>query len=189
MSKTIRFLTLSIVAGVWAVACGGSSDSSGGNTAGSHSTQCMGAEDTTKCTTCLDTAEMMNQTINDLVICSCKNCADELAACFQGPDATENAKCQAVVLCAQMTGCAGTECYCGVGVTLADCLNTGPMGPCKDEIAKAAACDTITDPVMQATCVSTARAMAGSTLQKASAVGDCATGDPAQMPPVVGACQ
>jgi hypothetical protein len=49
----------------------------------------------------------------------------------------QDAACQSVLACGIRTGCKGTDCYCGVGVAVADCLNTGASGPCMNEIVAA----------------------------------------------------
>jgi hypothetical protein len=196
--KTLGFLAITMAAGAL-VACGSDAEPSdggggsggqaaGGSGGGGTNPACADATDPTMCSTCLDRAEELGQTVNALVTCTCSNCATQLQTCVEGADQAENDKCYAVVQCGQTNGCRGTECYCGVGVTVADCLANGPTGPCANEIAVAAGCDGETDLVQQAVCVNEARADANSTLGKASAVGSCSTGDPGLMPPVEGNC-
>jgi hypothetical protein len=216
MLKNIGLLTLSVALGLCSVACGGDDDggSSGGGSGGTASggggsggtasggggssnggggagpiTSCDDAADTASCTTCLDQAESFGQDRTDsLVVCSCASCADQLDACYNMADATDAANCRAVVECGQAAGCKGTECYCGVGVAIADCVSTGGTGDCKEEIAVAAGCENEATPTDEAACVAAARAEAGSAVALASAVGECTTGDPQLDPPAPGNC-
>ena len=172
----------------------GGSSSTGGSSAGGSGgggaviTDCADADDPTMCNDCLTQAEGFGTTVDDLVTCSCAYCATELDACYNLADSAEAEKCRNVVDCGRAAGCKGTECYCGVGVSVADCLANGPTGECVDEIAIAADCQDITDLVDQAVCVQQARDADGSTLNLASAVGACSTGDPGLTPPAPGAC-
>lgn len=140
------------------------------------------------CTQCGQSAQQLGMTMDALTSCACNHCAVQLGACFQSAtreangDAKRDELCRAVVQCALTSGCAGTDCYCGKGVTLANCLSAPAAGPCAQQIATAAGCATVTDAV----CVATAQANADSAVGRAFAVGQCTTGDPASS--VVGNC-
>jgi hypothetical protein len=143
------------------------------------------------CTQCAATADQLGLSSNPLTACSCNKCAAQLGSCFQsgprgemGGSAERDAKCQAIVECALSTGCAGTDCYCGVGKALATCLNEKNMdatGPCAKQIEDAAGCGP-----QDRACVATAQFNAASPVALAYAVGVCVTGDPTMTPPAPG---
>ena len=72
-----------------------------------------------------------------LLRCACRNCAVQLAACRDSTDFERNQLCQSVVNCALRQNCAGSECYCGEGVSKEECKqNDDPQGPCAPLIAQ-----------------------------------------------------
>jgi hypothetical protein len=140
------------------------------------------------CNQCLQTAQQLQGSLTQLTTCTCQHCAGPLAACFQSGDTARDGLCRAIVECGQQTGCQGTDCYCGIGVALADCLSTGPMGPCMAQIDAAAAASDGCMPG-DAVCVATAQINLESAVGRANAVGACATGNPTATPPAVGLCE
>ena len=135
------------------------------------------------CTQCAATADQLGLSSNPLTACSCNKCAAQLGSCFQsaqrmemGGSADRDAKCQAIVECALRTGCAGTDCYCGVGKPLATCIaetNMDATGPCAKEIEAAGNCGP-----QDRQCVATAQFNPTSAVALAYQVGLCVTGDP-----------
>jgi hypothetical protein len=131
------------------------------------------------CNQCGQAAQQLGMKIDSLTNCACNHCAVQLGACFQSAtretngDPNRDTQCRTVVECALSTGCAGTDCYCGKGVVLADCLQKPAQGPCAQQIATAAGCASVTDAV----CVATAQANADSAVGRAFAVGQCTTGE------------
>lgn len=209
-SRPVRSLSFAaaLLAAASFVACGEEDDGGGGGN--DNAALCMGSvqqlpaecaatrmcngvaipEDAVACTQCLDTAASIGQAQTPLTECACSNCAVYLAACFQsavsepGGDANRDAACRSVVECAQSTGCAGTDCYCGTGVDLVTCAGAPAQGPCAQQIAAAAQCD-----LMDAVCVAMAQADVNTALGRANAVSLCTFGNPDPMAPVAGACQ
>jgi hypothetical protein len=87
--------------------------------------------DTDVCNACLDANDANQLGDTPLLRCACQHCAVQLAACRDSSDAERNQLCQSVVNCAVRESCAGSECYCGAGVSVDECRRIDrPAGPC-----------------------------------------------------------
>ncbi|HKU37459.1 MAG TPA: hypothetical protein VJR89_04910 [Polyangiales bacterium] len=68
--------------------------------------------------------------------CQCEKCATEMLACRASGNATRDAACTAVEVCATQAHCAGDACYCGTaGLLTCELLANGP---CEAEVERAA---------------------------------------------------
>jgi hypothetical protein len=117
--------------------------------------------------------------------CACAHCATQLWACFASAgrepngDAQRDRDCQAIVECGWASDCAGSDCYCGIGVDRDTSLreaNAGhPGGPCAGVIEAAVQCEP---DVPRGDCLFAQQLTTGSVLNRATEVAKCVTGDP-----------
>jgi hypothetical protein len=125
--------------------------------------------------------------------CGCDKCPTQVAAC-------QDALCQSVLSCGITNACSGTDCYCGIGKPVTECL-TLASGPCMDQIIAASGVTVGTTPgcMTRETCavaLGTARTTSGNPLFQANEVSTCTKGSPAVMnamgmvttPAVAGMC-
>lgn len=143
------------------------------------------AADEEACMQCTATNERLHIANRAIVQCACAHCAAQLAACLDSatPDDKTSVDrdnwCRLIVECGWGNKCAGSDCYCGIGVDRVECQRAGnagqASGPCASLIAQAAGC--LNDPD-QYECVLHNRLAVGSALYRATDVGLCVTGDP-----------
>jgi hypothetical protein len=117
--------------------------------------------------------------------CACTYCGLQLTACFASAeteldgDPTRDRHCQAIVECAWSVGCAGSDCYCGVGVDRDTCLknaNEGKAGgPCAPLIEAAVECESDAFP---GACVLSFQVRRDTVLHRVSELAECVSGDP-----------
>jgi hypothetical protein len=148
------------------------------------------APDEQACTECGLTNERLGVKNTPIAACACAHCAAQIAACFDSaktePDGgARDTLCQAIVECGWANHCAGGECYCGAGVDRVTCLqdaNSGrARGPCAKTIENAVRMvDGCSPGAPLGDCVlgNQLDATGESILSRATAVGQCVTGDP-----------
>jgi hypothetical protein len=93
----------------------------------------LGCSPTCKLTLQPDQMKCLASAADNCEKCACMNCTAAELACRLGTDATANASCNGVLICARKNNCSGTPCYCGA----ANCLLPA-NGPCMKEIELAA---------------------------------------------------
>jgi hypothetical protein len=138
------------------------------------------------CEACYDIIDRKNVE-SPVAKCGCTYCALQLTACFAsaeteagGGDAERDRLCQAMVECGWALGCAGSDCYCGKGVSRDTCLrdaNEGrPLeGACAGVIQSAAKCP---EGSAAGACTLGRQLMFDSAHYRATEVAKCVSGDP-----------
>ena len=145
-------------------------------------------DDKQACEECGMSNERIGVKNTAMAMCTCAHCAAQLVGCFESAeretdgDLDRDTRCRLAVECGWANQCSGSECFCGKDVDRVTCLeqaNSGhPMGPCADVIIQAAKCGGPGSEGNVGNCVLAAQLQTDTALFRASAVAQCATGDP-----------
>jgi cysteine-rich repeat protein len=69
--------------------------------------------------------------------CTCMRCTPQTIACYAGPNADDNNRCDRLIECGRETNCSNPDCFCG-SAALFSCLAGSGNGPCRQQVIDAA---------------------------------------------------